>query len=133
MSKNSSSGQLLAISHPYMPFRLRIVLVTRPGPKSGRSWLHSMGRERMLIFLDEDTDPPADGPVVARDTDGTEHELTIVVRAGMVCIHDQEHEDCAYVMHTGAALQLGLQLIRAGLATRQRAAVSLARPDRLPH
>jgi hypothetical protein len=73
-----------------------------------------MGTERMLIVLEDFTD----NPIVARDIDGAEHELTVAVRAGMVCIQDREHQEVAYIMHPAAALELGLQLIRACVASR---------------
>jgi hypothetical protein len=76
-----------------------------------------MGTERMLIILEESTDPPADNSILARDIDGSEHDLTVVVRAGMVCIQDHKHQACAYIMPTAAALELGLRLIRACIAT----------------
>jgi hypothetical protein len=92
-----------------------------------------MGTERMLIILEESTDPPADHAIVARDIEGTEHELTVVPRAGMVCIQDQEQQDSAYIMHAAAALQLGLQLIRTCITIRAASRQSPARPGRSPH
>jgi hypothetical protein len=62
-----------------------------------------------------------------RDGDGAEHELTVVACAGMVCIQDQERREPAYVMPAAAALQLGLQLIRACLTIRRS---RLRRPAR---
>jgi hypothetical protein len=88
-----------------------------------------MGTERMLM-LEDYTDPPADHPIMARDIDGTEHELTVVARAGMVCIQDQEYQDSAYIMHAAAALQLAMQLIRACVRIRESSRHSPARRGR---
>jgi hypothetical protein len=68
----------------------------------------------MLIILEEF----ADNPIVARDIDGAEHELTVAVCAGMVCIEDRENQEGAYIMHPAAAVELGLQLIRACVTSR---------------
>jgi hypothetical protein len=88
-----------------------------------------MGTERMLIILEEHTDPPADNPVVARDINGAEHALTVVARAGMVCVQELERQESAYIMHRAAALQLGLQLIWTCVSSRR----SPARRGCSPH
>lgn len=86
----------------------------------------------MLIILEDSTDPPAGEAIVARDVEGAEHELAVVTCAGMVCIQDQGQES-AYIMHAAAALQLGLQLIRAcvglGAAGRGLARTGCSAPE----